>query len=75
MYYSSISVCWHQEVFWGHGWDVALHSLVEGCQPLLLPTFLQWWQVQHLGHVSHTSCPSRPVVSRDEAGCLEVYPL
>ena len=45
MYYSSISVLWHQEVFWGHGWDVALHNLVEGCQPLLLPTFLQWWQV------------------------------
>ena len=44
-YASSTSVCWCQEVFWGHGWDVALHNLVEGCQPLLLPTFLQWWQV------------------------------
>ena len=42
-YSSSTSVCWCQEVFWGHGWDVALHNLVEGCQPLLLPTFLQWW--------------------------------
>ena len=40
MYSSSTPVCWCQEVFWGHGWDVALHNLVEGCQPLLLPAFL-----------------------------------
>ena len=39
-YSSSTSVCWCQDVFWGHGWDVALRSVVEGCQPLLLPTFL-----------------------------------
>ena len=64
-----------EEVSWGHGWEVALHNLVEGCQPLLLPTFLQWWQVQLLEHVSHTSCLSRPVVSLDEAGCLVLYPL
>ena len=40
-YSSSTCVCWCQEVFWGHGWDVALHNVVEGCQPLLLPMFLQ----------------------------------
>ena len=34
---SAVSVCWHREVFWRHGWDVALHSLGEGCEPLLLP--------------------------------------
>ena len=44
-YSSSISDCWHQEALWRHGWDVALHNLVECCQPLLLPTFPQWWQV------------------------------
>ena len=27
--------------------------------------FLQWWQVQLLEHMSHTSCLSRPVVSLD----------
>ena len=31
-YSSSISVCWHQEALWRHGWDVSLHNLVEaGC--------------------------------------------
>ena len=25
-YSSSTSVCWCQEVFWGHGWDVVLHA-------------------------------------------------
>ena len=24
----AISVCWHREVFWRRGWDVALNSLV-----------------------------------------------
>ena len=55
---SSISVCWHRGALRRHGWDVALHNLVEGCQPLLLPKFLQWRQVQLLEHVSHASCLS-----------------
>ena len=37
---SAVSVCWHQEVFWRHGWDVARHDLVEMCQLLSLPAVM-----------------------------------
>ena len=58
-----------------HGLDVAHIYLVESCQPLLLQGFLQWWQVQLLGHVSHASHLSRCVVPLDEVGCLALYHL
>ena len=54
---SAVSVCWHQEALWRHGWDVSIHKLVESCQPLLLPVrkcsggrFSSW-----------SMCPTHPV--------------
>ena len=53
-----ISVCWHQEFLWSHGWDVALHRLVEGCCYLRSCSggrFISW-----------SRCPKHPISLDDE---------
>ena len=69
------SVCWHQEVFWRHGWDVTLYDFVMSGESLLFSAVFQRWQVQFLEHTTHVPRLSGLVVLLDESDRLALHPL